>query len=472
MKSILANSVERVPHFLVPGTAVFIYLIFGTRWISYVVVGSVYVTDLLIAGAILSLAIQIAGNRQALRRQADYLLLIPVAFLLLWATVRFATEFNLDNSSIRDFAPYAYSALAIVGFFGILVSSRGQIKRTLIAVYFALLAHLIWIVLESIFPKLFSEFPFVNSSMGIRVLSTRGDVDVTYVAIFMCINLLLITTVRMSNLKIITLSFFAIISFAVLLASSTRSGVIAFVIAFLWLVLALVLKGYQPKRHLSKPMLVLPIGLLLVTILLGAKSPVLERASIVESTTLVAITPSNLSSESPVAPQETLAASGEGTVLARFNSWRSLGKWIFADAERAFVGAGFNENIMSSSGAGAQLVGPYSPELASLRAPHNFLVGTTAHLGLVGLGIYLSSFITFVVLVLRRVRSTSNFTPMLTMSFFPIALLLPATVGVILESPFGAIPYWWAIGVATALGCTTRIFKIFPSVTEESNCNA
>jgi hypothetical protein len=48
-------------------------------------------------------------------------------------------------------------------------------------------------------------------------------------------------------------------------------------------------------------------------------------------------------------------------------------------------------------------------------------------------------------------RSTSMDSFTFLVSAVPIALLVPATLGVVLESPFGAVPFYWCIGALLAL---------------------
>jgi hypothetical protein len=42
----------------------------------------------------------------------------------------------------------------------------------------------------------------------------------------------------------------------------------------------------------------------------------------------------------------------------------------------------------------------------------------------------------------------------------PLSLVIPATLGVVPESPFGAIPFWWCLGVATVMTVPIAVEKV------------
>lgn len=146
------------------------------------------------------------------------------------------------------------------------------------------------------------------------------------------------------------------------------------------------------------------------------------------------------------------AMSGAGTAGARLNAWKSLISWEFSHPERTMIGVGFGENFMISSGAGELLLGNNDPRIESVRSPHNYLIGTQARIGLVGTSLLLLFGICYLMLAFRyfaRYRSSREILLFIAVTL-PAAFVPIAFVGVVLESPFGAIPFWWASGILIA----------------------
>jgi O-antigen ligase len=89
-----------------------------------------------------------------------------------------------------------------------------------------------------------------------------------------------------------------------------------------------------------------------------------------------------------------------------------------------------------------------------VRSPHNYLLNTWARLGLVGVGLVLG----LMIAALRVARLVARHAPrvrdddvlaMLLVASIPVV----AFVGVVLESPFGALPYFWALGHLSSRAC-------------------
>jgi hypothetical protein len=131
-----------------------------------------------------------------------------------------------------------------------------------------------------------------------------------------------------------------------------------------------------------------------------------------------------------------------GTVEARQTAWDAVLKYVLADAPRTAVGVGFGPNFLRDSGAEATLEGT---AYENVRSPHNYVIGTVARLGVAG-GLLVSTLIVSAcVLALGLLRRRTD-TVTVFAGLLVLTLPVPALLGVVLESPFGAVPYFWAIG--------------------------
>jgi hypothetical protein len=74
------------------------------------------------------------------------------------------------------------------------------------------------------------------------------------------------------------------------------------------------------------------------------------------------------------------------------------------------------------------------------------LLNYYARLGLVGLGLFLALVVSLVRAAWHLVITTRPRTVDLAQVLITATLLLASLVGVILESPFGAVPFFWALG--------------------------
>jgi hypothetical protein len=139
---------------------------------------------------------------------------------------------------------------------------------------------------------------------------------------------------------------------------------------------------------------------------------------------------------------------GSATTNTRRAAWNQLIDWTNSEPQRMVFGHGFSDNIMDVSGAGAKLSVGLNE---TVRAPHSGWVNTYGHLGVVGCMIGIIPLATFLYLFWRQRRDLAEDPFRLVIYLTPLALALPISFGVILESPFGAIPFWWCVGCALAL---------------------
>jgi hypothetical protein len=141
----------------------------------------------------------------------------------------------------------------------------------------------------------------------------------------------------------------------------------------------------------------------------------------------------------------TLDASATGH--ARDRAWTTLFHYTTADTKRALVGVGFGPDFMADSGALYELVGPNAAMNSRPRSPHSYWFGTFARVGLVGVIIF--GAILFAILrgIKRRLSTICDEPLLLIAALVPVALIAPFSLGVVMESPFGAIPFFWCSAV-------------------------
>jgi uncharacterized membrane protein YphA (DoxX/SURF4 family) len=148
----------------------------------------------------------------------------------------------------------------------------------------------------------------------------------------------------------------------------------------------------------------------------------------------------------PTATSARIAHGALGTTGARWQSWHALWQYCTESTSRFLVGVGFGPNFMSKSGALQLLVG-HMDTATSPRSPHDYLLGSLARLGLVGVALLVAMFIVALSTTKKLIAPLYDEHLELYASLLIVGLLLIALLGVVLESPFGAVPFFWSYGV-------------------------
>jgi hypothetical protein len=356
-------------------------------------------------------------------------LLISLSFLG-WAAIRGA--FGMGSLmkepllGLRDAAPYAYSVAALFAF--LLPAAGGTRQRRLI--YAALTAHATWVLLGSRLPSALREELFLG---GTPIFTSRPDFDsaVAGVAIaFVLYDFLLGRRPRQPQV----LAGLGVLVAANAIAISTlqtRAGLLAGIVAIgVVLLIWATGSGAQQEAKLTRPwrMTVLIVSLALLA-------------------GVVAMSPPGQRLVQAVRGQESQAL---GTVQVREDTWTGVTKYIFADAARTAVGVGFGPDFVQDSGTAYGLQGT---EYKDVRSPHNYLLGTLARLGLAGALLAGLTMLSAAWLAVRRLSGQADAVTVLA-ALLVLSLPITALLGVVLESPFGAIPYFWAIGQLARTGAS------------------
>jgi O-antigen ligase len=405
---------ERSGHLLAGAVAV-AFLAATSRWGSHIGVGPLYVTDLLVAAAFVH-----ASGRSATRQQLTQQ---PLIWLLVgWVVLRFLLGGHFNGVALRDFAPYLYAVVALLSAYAADSSPPSDRSRTMRLLWVALYLHAVWCAVAILSPHLLSGAPSVG---GVQVFELRDDFDGAMLAVLA--GLAFVRWGRDEGFKY----FLVVMGAAFLTLSMTsRAGLLAMVGALFFATAYLWRQGAEKSRwRLSiVPVVAVVAAIVLPTTFAGSR--------------LVA-TFGDTSAEQRYLTEH---ASAAGTTNARERAWKTLTHWIVADQNRTIVGVGFGPDFLKDSGADVQLLGAQVASTNTVRSPHEYFLGSWARLGLIGLAL-------LVAIVLRALRHAWAFRDRrrdelsLLAGLLVTTFVITASVGVMLESPFGAIPFFWSIGL-------------------------
>jgi hypothetical protein len=402
-----------------------LYLLGTGRWGSYLGVPGVplYIGDVLVAGSLVQTAVacRAAGTswldvRGAVSR-APVALLLTLAFLayaVLRAVIGLGDLLSSPMLWLRDLAPYAYAVLALIAFLLPAADGRGQRR----AVYGVLVAHLVWVLVVPHVPGL----PTTLTIGSATVFEPRPDLDsaVFAIAAGLALSDLLHGGANRSRTATVGLAGFAGLNLYALTTLLTRAGLLAGLLALVAVGLSWALRGRSARDLRGRR----GVAILVVLLCLGAvalASPPGQRL---------------------VGAFGGGDAASAGTLNARRVTWGGVTDYVLSDPWRTAAGVGFGRDFLADSGTAAALEGD---DYVNVRSPHNYLVGTLARLGVAGalLGAAVLGAAAFLGLRrLQRPRGAVSTVAALVVLCLPVTALL----GVILESPFGAIPYFWAVG--------------------------
>jgi hypothetical protein len=418
-----------------------VLLLGGTRWGSYLGANPIFLTDILLIFA----TIQWFLSRQ-LRRdkfighpketRPPWLLIILAAYVL----GRLVVGQHFDLVAIRDAAPYLYSLVGMLAWASARWASKAAQERTRQLLVWSLSFHAAWFfVVFLVLPALPKSMPTLSAAQGIHIFTPRADIDTAIVGVLAAIFVGRLIRGALPHPWLISLAFIG--CWVAILSTSSRAGLIGAVVANVYAVIAgLRAKDQFPTRKL--------VTIALLPLLAGVSLVVLPSTDI--GTRLFATL--GVSSES----SDELALGAAGTARARSQAWEGLVGWTLDEPSRFLWGEGLGPNIMTMSGADILLVGNADEPETEPRSPHNYWAGSFARLGLFGLiplALICASLILGAVRMSRRAGSSEL---RLILHVIPLSIIVPASLGVVLESPFGAIPFFWSIGVLLGLGGERR----------------
>ena len=416
-----------------------LYLLGTGRWGSYLGIPGApfYISDILVALATLQMMMAVRAGRAspgALTRAPLALLLL--LSLLIYSGLRLALGFEFPLVSLRDFAPYGYAAVALVAY---LLPVREEARWRPI-MYATFVAHLLWVAALPIFPGFPWQLPVLGSDATLLV--ARPDFDTTVLGLGAAFAIRDLLRQRGSRrwAETAALVTFAAASAFTMVDMATRAGLLAGLLAIGAVVLTCMIpksaRGEsRNRRHRAR---LRPVQV--VALLLGCSVAVAALAFTTTGSRLI----SGITDTS---------SGAYGTVAARQTVWDRVGDYVLRDAGRTAVGVGFGRNFIAESGSQVALEGT---TYLNVRSPHNYVLGTLARLGVAGALIV--SMVIGLGWWLGMSRLRKDVGPVGTLAAL-LALSLPviALLGVVLESPFGAIPYFWALGHLAALDISSPL---------------
>jgi hypothetical protein len=154
-------------------------------------------------------------------------------------------------------------------------------------------------------------------------------------------------------------------------------------------------------------------------------------------------------------------ARHSGTIRWRLIWWEALVEEAIDEPVTLLVGRGYGPDLTDAV-AGSRALGFFYDQGKELglpvRSPHNIIVTFFARSGAIGLAawlllLYLSLERTLKgTFACRSLGDRQNQLFGVWLSAYLVAILLVSSFGVVLESPFGAIPFFWLMGLGIAWG--------------------
>ncbi|MFZ0178913.1 MAG: O-antigen ligase family protein, partial [Candidatus Dormiibacterota bacterium] len=328
--------------------------------------------------------------------------------ILILALGHFVFDELLVADSVRDGYPYLMVAL-------VLLAPRlpaGRVAESWL--YGVLNFHLIWVGIALIVPSIPTRLPQLQPGLGI--LTPRGDFDSAVCGVAAAIYLSAFLRGRKAlYLVVVALNLIA----AALLLS--RAGFVAAVVV----VFAVLLSRVPASVHHGRRVVVVTLfaASALALILASPSIPILQR----------------FAGSLGLPASNSISLQAAGTENARISAWPTLYEYVAVENAQV-LGLGFGRNIMEESGASVAL-----NVQDDVRSPHNWWLDVYARLGIVGL--LLITFLSAIGFV-RGWRLLHGDSIQVAAGAVLIALPIVASLGVIFESPFGAVPYFFCLGAS------------------------
>ncbi|RZS91291.1 O-antigen ligase [Motilibacter rhizosphaerae] len=401
---------------LVPGTVAAAYLLATGRWGSYVgwPAHQVYAGDVLLALTVVWALLRHRASFSATRR--DLVALAPVLALAGWAAVRLVTPLHLESDALRDVAPYLYLLVACFGL--VRVGERARLRTTAV-LYAALVVHAGWFVWSMRFPARVAGLPLLDGT--VRVLETRADFDGSVTAVLASASLALAVGSRRLPARLALLAL-SVASMYVVASTANRAALIALVTTLCGVLVACWSTLALAVRHHPRVSAAAAVLLLVALVVVAPRTPVYDR----------------LAGGAGWAKN-----SVSGTTAAREAAWGEVLHYVDHRPSRVAVGVGMGPDFLQDSGAAVhfQYVGR-----KEVRQPHNYALNTYARTGLVGVALLAWLLVSLVVAAVRALRRKEATHLGVLCALVLGALFVASMVGVILESPFAAIPFAFAAG--------------------------
>jgi hypothetical protein len=344
--------------------------------------------------------------------------------LLVWSSARFL-EGQIWVNAVRDFAPYAYSVLVfLTPYAGRTDEQRAKMEQAMFA---ALLVHGAWMTVSMTAKGFVAGLPALGSGQS-HFLELRPDVDSTICGVLIVYGLYRVTVGRRPLLSLAIVLWQVVLVFGDY-SRAALAGCIVQMIAFVVLTPAprQMLRRYGARLLVPLLILLVPAG-----IYEASHSGPVHRLSQAGTAFIPLV---------PTTGDPTGGATG--TARARRLAWQAIEVYVEKTGTRDWTGVGFGPDFLHDSGGDQLLLGGTHEDV---RQPHDYLINTWARLGLIGMMIIVA-----ILLFTARIAIKLGRSPQLgglDVAAIAVAAGLPVAgfYGVVLESPFGALPFWWSVG--------------------------
>jgi hypothetical protein len=402
--------------------ALTLWLLGATRWGSYLAIPGVhvYISEWFIIAAVAVLiatgAVPMAVRRVVTSRQP---LVWGMVALVTWSVIRLVVSGVPTMTGLRDFAPYGY---AICGLMVFALPLR-ETSRWRAVVVTVIVFHAAWMTFAWRWPMTAAGLPALGQTQWLAI---RYDVDSAVAGVAAGLAILYLPGRLSQWPRTLALLAFAAWNAVLAVYSTSRSGLLACVTVMGFAAAARGLAAVRATASHRRPLLAGAAAVLVVGALAAAlASPGGQR--LIES--------------------GTAGTGSHGTTHAREVVYTKVTHYITATPDRIAVGVGFGPDFLSTSHAAFFLEGT---EYHGVRSPHDYELGTWARTGVVGLLITLWLAVFGVAGAWRQLRRPRGAVWRDMAALLAIAMPLVAAFGVVLESPFGAIPYFTALGLLAA----------------------
>lgn len=413
---------------LIAGSIVVALILATSRWGTNIGIAPLFISDVLIAFALIQVVVtNLAGkawprDRTIIGRPT---VLFGVFFAYFLARWLLAIDQGTALEWLRDGVPFAYGILALVSAYSLARSPLATRERTTRLFRWALTIHVVWMAVIGL-TRNSAGFDLLGPLSSANVFQIRPDIDAALmgIAAALCLRQIALGRRRVWNFAGLLLAVGVV--FAI---SHSRAGQISMLVS---MTLAFILSYAASQRSKNRQlMMILAVPVVVVAIL--------------------TILPQTLAGERLIAtvfPQLSAGTAdqvnAQGTERARELTWEQVIDWTNEEPLRATFGSGFGNDFLSQSGTLQFLEGT---TYDNVRSPHNWFVGIYARMGIVGVtlvGLWLAQTI---IMIIRRRREIGE-DDLLSMAAVTFVAMIPvASFGVVLESPFGAIPFFWAYGI-------------------------
>jgi O-antigen ligase len=394
------------------GSLMVAVLIFGGRWISHVPIGPVYISEVLLGASVLHAVLSALTRKEKTNTYGPGIL---IALVILWSTFHMLTPEGPLRVAARDAAPFVYCCAAYLSARACQRASTEVRQRTVRLLHGALLIHAAWLAVALLATEFVATMPELDGE--VRVFKTRPDFDAAMLGVLIGLSII---RIRMG--KVWLNASVAGGALFLLLLMQTRAGLLA---CCACMAAALILRLKKSSR-ISVRAAVLGAGGAFLVLGLLANSTAGER--------LLATAGSTSASQE--------ARSAQGTTRARLMAWEKVMDYTLEDPARTMIGVGFGTDFLLLSDGDVPL-----GRGIGVRSPHNYLLTCFARLGLVGLTFMVALLSALLAVALSTLRAgrpdeLTSISVLLVVSIFVVSMF-----GVVLESPFGALPFFWAGGI-------------------------